>query len=71
MIRDIPNSCAVFLRMTEDMLWQEMSCSPNSVKGVVQGIIKGSMIGVMKGHIRSLNYSQMVDHSTRYLCLCA
>ena len=34
-IRDIPNSCAVFLRMTEDMLWQEMSCSLNSVKGVI------------------------------------
>ena len=34
-----------------------MSCSLNSLKGVVQGSIYGSTIGIIKGDTRSLDYS--------------
>ena len=34
-----------------------MSCSLNSFKGSIQGIIYGSIIGVIKGDTGSLDYS--------------
>ena len=34
-----------------------MSYSLNSLKGVIQGIIYGTTIGVIKGDSRSLDYS--------------
>ena len=37
-----------------------MSYSLNSLKGVIQGIIMGNVIGVTKGDSRSLGYSSYV-----------
>ena len=34
-----------------------MSCSLNSLKGVIWGIILGTTIGLIKGDTRSLDYS--------------
>ena len=39
-----------------------MSYSLNSLKGIIQGNISESIIGVIKGHTRRLNCSSYEDH---------
>ena len=39
-----------------------MSDSPNSSKGVISGTVEGTTLGIIKGDIRSLDYSSYVAH---------
>ena len=36
---------------------KHMNYNPNSLKGIIWGIIQGTTIGVLMGHARSLDYS--------------
>ena len=46
-------------------LTQNPSYSRNSLKRVIQGIIQGSIIGIITRHARSLGYSSYVPHFTK------